>query len=282
MNQQGKDEKAWEIINRYFNDYPEIDKWYKEHHSPQKPPDVTGINAIYWRLLQSAQNASFRSNVIKLDHQNLNKKDSAEKWKEILFNFSPEKVIQEYLDKEGKYEVLKRTITTSFDKVLWLRTDKKSKIHETTWALFARCIIESAKFLEKFDFDELKFKDFITGMPSQFKYILPYAISSEIHGIGYALACDFIKECPGIGIGLAIGNFDISKPDVHLKEFCSSLDDIEYSQIEIVKRIQRFAQNVGNNTEYDIDKKIWSICAASKNAYKKKFLLDVKTIGKIN
>ncbi|NCD05852.1 MAG: hypothetical protein EOL97_07010 [Spirochaetia bacterium] len=48
----------------------------------------------------------------------------------------------------------------------------------------------------------------------QTKIALPLLISKKISGIGFALACDFLKE---------LGFTDYSKPDVHIVAVLTSL-----------------------------------------------------------
>lgn len=47
-------------------------------------------------------------------------------------------------------------------------------------------------------------------MGEEWNIICPLFISQAVHGIGFSLACDFLKE---------IGFLEYSKPDIHVKRF---------------------------------------------------------------
>lgn len=87
---------------------------------------------------------------------------------------------------------------------------------------------------------------------------LPLLIASQVSGMGFALACDFVKEmgCP-----------DYGKPDVHLTRVFSELGlcDSE-EQLDVFAAISRVAANASSLlgcevTPYELDKVVWLICA---------------------
>jgi thermostable 8-oxoguanine DNA glycosylase len=79
--------------------------------------------------------------------------------------------------------------------------------------------------------------------------VLPLLIQSKIEGIGYALACDFLKE---------LGYTSYGKPDVHVKEIFVGLNlcppNATPSQIQ--KVISKIAKAAGV-PPYDVDKVFW-------------------------
>jgi hypothetical protein len=274
MTLQEKDLKVWRLIQAFYESNHDIvefrEKRDKRQAGKQQAPsaergyeEVKGISAVYWRLLQSAQNANRKPYVIKLDHQDEKNRDSAHEWRKILFNFSPEKVYKEYIGQESK---LRDAIQETF-KFRGAQCGKGAKGRETIWESFTKSICDSAVFLHDFNFDFQTLKDYFEKTPENLRHIVPFVISTEIHGFGYALACDFLKECPGI-------DFDIAKPDVHLKEFCDKLDGAAYTPKETVRRVHQFAQNVAE-TDYDVDKAVWAICGAK---HKEDFLEKVETL----
>src|SRR5205823_1404146 len=75
-------------------------------------------------------------------------------------------------------------------------------------------------------------------------------IARQIDGIGFALACDFLKE---------IGFTNFSKPDVHIKEIFSQLGlSRSKDDVEVFKAVGRIARNVGVTT-YEVDQLFWLV-----------------------
>jgi thermostable 8-oxoguanine DNA glycosylase len=105
-------------------------------------------------------------------------------------------------------------------------------------------------------------------------------ISIEISGIGFPLACDFLKE---------IGFVEYGKPDVHLKDIFKALGIIDPDEKSVTKQdyaslkaIDRIA-NACNVTPFAVDKVFWLI--GSGNFYltginigrqKQKFINQIK------
>ena len=81
-------------------------------------------------------------------------------------------------------------------------------------------------------------------------------ISIEISGIGFPLACDFLKE---------IGFMNFGKPDVHLKEIFKALNLIDPNENSAIKQdyqtlklIDKIARANGI-TSFEVDKIFWLI-----------------------
>ena len=106
-------------------------------------------------------------------------------------------------------------------------------------------------------------------------------ISIEIYGIGFPLACDFLKE---------IGFMDFGKPDVHLKEIFKALDLIDTNEkstdkqdYQTFKMIDKIARDNGI-TPFEVDKIFWLIGSANFhrdnikiNSNRKEFIDKVKS-----
>ncbi len=76
-------------------------------------------------------------------------------------------------------------------------------------------------------------------------------IEAEIYGIGFPLACDFLKE---------LGYINYGKPDVHIIEIfkATGLVSDETSNYQVLKAIIRISENVGVSA-YNVDKLFWLI-----------------------
>lgn len=126
-----------------------------------------------------------------------------------------------------------------------------------SWYKWSRSVIDSAKFIS--DFSDVK--DFVEFV-NRFDYnvstrmALPLLISKKICGIGFALACDTLKE---------LGFTNYSKPDVHLIEIFSALNLSEKNQISTFEAIVRMSERCKtvdvNVSPYKVDKIFWLICS---------------------
>ena len=139
-----------------------------------------------------------------------------------------------------------------------------SNIKYNSWYKWSKSIIDGAKYLSGFE----SFKSFkqyldVYNSNSKTRVALPLVISTKISGIGFALACDFIKE---------LGYLTYPKPDVHIMDICVSLKLCEDNTMDAFETIVEIAEKSGN-TAYKLDKILWLICSG-------KFYLDKDINGK--
>jgi len=144
-----------------------------------------------------------------------------------------------------------------------VRRTKKS-----IWPIYCKSIIDAAYFLTEFDNAKsfYEWAEFFANNEKS-KPALPMLISIEISGIGFPLACDFLKE---------IGFLNYGKPDVHLKDIFKELHLIDPNEKSTIKQdyqtmklIDRIASD-NNTTAFKVDKIFWLI--GSGNFY----LTDIK------
>lgn len=210
--------------------------------------DFDSLEDVYEQLIHSAQNYQRMPNVIKY-------KSRRDTIKRILHDFDFEKIKKMEID-ELYYAFRKEFNVTSTD----------SKMN--SWRKWSGSIITAAKLIS--DFTDVKdFRNFV----EQFSYnkptrmALPLLISTKVSGVGFALACDFLKE---------LGYTDYPKPDVHLIEVFSQLGFSGKNPMEVFEAIVAMSETCKNEyadaTPYKIDKIIWLICSGN-------FYLDKKTIG---
>ncbi|RKM59530.1 hypothetical protein D6856_09945 [Butyrivibrio sp. XB500-5] len=168
----------------------------------------------------------------------------------ILHNFDHKKV------STMNPEDLNRTFREKFDV-------KSADTKQNSWYKWSNAIVDSAKFLTEFE-KIADFEEFV----GRFDYnvhtsmALPLLISHKINGIGFALACNLLKE---------LGYSRYPKPDVHLVDVFSGLGLCEKDQIatfEAVVRMSDYCMEAGDTTAtpYKVDKIFWLIC--SGNFYK--------------
>jgi len=210
--------------------------------SDSNPPPLTLIQ-IYKGILNSAQNANMRAGVIGRAIGGFDRLDS------VLFGFDPAKVLKSY-----------RTWNDVLDVIV-----KKLKPHgkvrrepRSIWPLYCRTILTAAEFVTRFESgdDFKRWADFF-DKDDRARPALPMLISLEIEGIGFPLACDFLKEN---------GYRNFAKPDVHIKDIFTRLGLARSrNDYEVFSSVVRVALNVGE-TPYCVDKLFWLI--GSGNFYK--------------
>jgi len=230
-----KDKKAYELALTFLVN---IDKRVtpvvieqhvseSEYNRPDNMPD------IFRRLIDSARNAQMKKNVI----------GDIEDLREALCDYNPSNVLQRY---NGDPKQLLDCIVTNVKVNDTLRLTGKS-----IWPRYCRSIISSASFLSRFNTAE-EFHNFVKFFHGNDIALaaLPLMIDKEVYGIGFALACDFLKE---------IGYQNYAKPDVHLKKILPALNLCENADDYVVfKCVVRIAKNV-NDTPYAVDKIFWLI-----------------------
>jgi len=199
--------------------------------------DFSTLADVYEQIIQSAQNYQRMPNVIKF-------MERKEKIKSILCEYDFPKIAT--CNIEDLYQIFREEFNV---------TSEDGK--RNSWHKWSKSIIDAAKFM--CDFEDIEdFKTFV----NQFDYnlptrmALPLLISTKISGIGFALACDCLKE---------LGYVNYPKPDVHLIDVFNRLGLSEKNPISVFEAIVRMSDDCkvmdGSITPYKIDKIIWLICS---------------------
>ena len=199
--------------------------------------DFTTMDEVFYRFIFSAQNYQRMPNVIKL-------KERSDEIKDILGSYDINAVKK--MDSDVLY--------MSFIKKFEIKT-KDSPMN--SWRKWTNAVIDSAKFLSEFkDVDDFR------GFVKLFDYnvhtsmALPLLISHRIKGIGFALACDLLKE---------LGFTRYPKPDVHIIEVFSALglsSENPGDVFEAVVRMAEYCKDIEPDvTPYKVDKVFWLICS---------------------
>ena len=163
-------------------------------------PDQSGtpveLNELFRRLLDSAQNANMKAGVIGGSIGGIHNLGS------VLFGFNPCEVKNRYL---GDPDVLLTDIVSALSPRGKVRTTPHA-----IWPKYCKTIISAAVFFSQFDSGK-DFYDWANHLYRDEKSMaaLPLILAEEIEGIGYTLACDFLKE---------LGFVNYGKPDVQVME----------------------------------------------------------------
>lgn len=215
----------------------------EKHLQPlhQKPND---FKLVYQRLCETAQNKQMSVKVIG------GSIGGVQSLSEVLYDFDPYKVAQAYSkhDSELLFDTVKNTLHP---------TGKMRDTTRSLWPLYCKTVIDSAHFLSNFETIETFYEwAHFFANDSKSKPALPMLISMEIDGIGFPLACDFLKE---------IGFEQYGKPDVHIKEIFKALNIIDANEksnskldYESLKALDRIAK-INNVSPYAVDKVFWLI-----------------------
>jgi hypothetical protein len=205
---------------------------------PDKSSIPVEINELYRRLLSSAQNANMKANVIGGSiggFDNLGK---------ALFSFDPGKVEKKYADDPDK---LLNNIVKKLKPSGEIRT-----LPQSIWPKYCKTILSSAAFLRQFKNGEdfYEWANYLYG-DQRSMAALPMILEAEIEGIGYPLACDFLKE---------LGFVDYGKPDVHINQIFVGIGLCKQgaSPYHVQKVITQIA-TAAKVSSYNVDKLFWLI-----------------------
>lgn len=242
MNRQQKDKFVYDEARKFLlaNTPDEVTVEIIDGYLslPSPTHNNLSINDIYYRLLTSAQNANMKAGVIG------GSIGGVENLGKVLFDFDAGKVLKEYLDNSEK---LLDTIIRTLNPKGKIRKTKRS-----IWPKYCQTIISGAEFLSQFT-DAKEFLEWVDHFHNDKKSLaaLPMILEAEIYGIGFPLACDFLKE---------LGYINYGKPDVHIIEIFEATGLIEKgaSDYRVLKAIARIADSLDVST-YHVDKLFWLI-----------------------
>jgi len=201
-------------------------------------PRPTTLAGLYERILESAQSANMKAGVIG------GSIDGVGKLGRVLCDFAPSQVLEKY--PSGWEDVLDDIVTHLKPR------GRVSRTSRSIWPRYCRTVLSGARFLSGFSSAEdfYGWVDFFDE-DERARPALPLLLAQEIEGIGFALACDFLKE---------LGYENFSKPDVHVKEifWATGLSPLGTSDYEVFKDVARVARNAGV-TPYNVDKLFWLV-----------------------
>ena len=195
------------------------------------------LRDIYVQIIHSAKNYQSMPNVIGFSKR-------IDKIEEILYGFDYSR-IQDY-SVEELYQRFRREFNVT-------STDSK----RNSWYKWSHSIVDAAKFMNEF-VDVADFEEFVRRFDYNVstRMALPLLISTKISGIGFALACDLLKE---------LGFTNYPKPDTHMIDVFSGVGlsgRDAYSNFEAITRMANFCQkDDASITPYKVDKVFWLICS---------------------
>ena len=247
------DRSAYTVAKEYLLSFeqvtPEMLERYLSVPNSQRPDSLAHV---YRQLLESAHSPGMMPSVIGAAMGGVGSLEA------VLCHFQSLAIVEKYgLD----WSALLDEIVSEVNPQGQIRRSPRS-----LWPRFCRTALSGAAFLTQFD--ELEdFQRWVEpfNQDDRTRPALPLLLSAEIDGIGFPLACDFLKE---------LGYLGYCKPDVHLKVIFPQLGlSSDETDFGVFKAIVRVARNVGV-TPYAVDKLFW--LTGSGNFY-----LDGVRIGRI-
>jgi len=203
--------------------------------------DPKSLSDLFYRILESAQNKQMSSRVIGESIGGiiaLNK---------VLWNFNVNEVCEKF--PIGSEDILLENIIQELNPKGKIRRESNS-----LWPQFCKTIVTAAQFISKFN-DITDFKNWVQSFDQDIRSraSLPLLISVEITGIGFPLACDFLKE---------LGYQNFGKPDVHVKYIFNQLNLVDSynsnNDYQVFNALTRMSLHV-NKSSFEIDKIFWLI-----------------------
>ena len=236
------DRKAYELAKSYLPSLKIpgvtqalIEKYLNPLSLNSKP---TSKEQLYCRILEHAQNANMKSEVIG------GSIDGVDKLASVLYGFNPKAVLAEYGD---NWQMVLDHIVKELNPRGQVRRTPQS-----IWPQYCRTILSAAEFIEQFASAEDFFRwiDFF-DRDDRARASLPMLLGHKIEGFGFALSCNFLKE---------LGYIKFPKPDVHLHDIFTALELCENGNdnYQLFKAIIRVAIH-SNVTPYNADKVFWLI-----------------------
>jgi len=207
----------------------------EEHLNRWQEGEASDLTELYRGLLEASQNRQGMPNAI----------GDVDDLTDFLHGFSPTKVIETYDSWDSFFSTLKAS-----DEYTPPGRMERDNPHNY-WVQFSKAILSGARFLNRFD-DIEEFNDFVESFYSSeyTRYSLPLLLGEEIHGLQFALACDFLKEN---------GYPKFAKPDVHLKDIFIEIGLSDgNNDFDIFIDIIQFADRI-DELPYRVDKLFWLV-----------------------
>ncbi len=162
----------------------------------------------------------------------------------FLYNFEPTQIKETYgSDWDKLFDTIQKSYTPPG------RMERNNS--KNYWVIFCKSTLSASQFLSRFPSIE-EFDKFVSQfyLNEYTRVALPLLLEKEIFGIGFALACNFLKEN---------GYPKFVKPDIHIKAIFNGIG-LSHSEFdyEVFKDVIRFSEAI-EEIPYVIDKLFWLV-----------------------
>jgi len=224
------------------------------------PEGNTTSESILLRLCSSLQNSGMMHNSIKFNDRN-NPANRAI-IESVMCGYNTKAAAAKYDDWQSIYNAM--VAAGIVDNGIG---EKK----ETNWEKYCRGLYDGIHFLTDESGEQIIRNLAAVSVLTDKEIREIKTISTKIHGLGFALTCDWLKEC---------GCVWLAKPDVHINGVIKHLKNVDkITDDEVLKEMFSWAELVRTNntdtdaTAYKLDKIIWLLCTGE-------FYLDDGHIGR--
>ena len=236
-------ELIWDAAKKHLLGFEGVDSEIVNKHlfeyKLKKLKSISGDKGLYYELVSAISGHYMVPKVL----------GSIDKLEKVFFKFNPLKVLKEY---ENGLELLDNLPEKLIDnlpeknKINFTNAGSKSIIRK-----FLKGSYSCARFACRFK-DIKNYEDFLKGfLTNEYSRLaLPLLLSKEIYFMGFALACNFLKET---------GNGEYLKPDIHLKEIFYELGiSPSKDQYDVFKSGIVFSELIDKDPA-EVDKAFWLI-----------------------
>lgn len=239
----------YEKAKEYLLSFDEISvDMLNAHVNEWKSRKPKSISELFIALLNHVKNRQGMPNSIG-DIKNLSS---------ILCDFDHNQVVEKYGGWESVFDSIKQSDYSPPG-----RMDREN--NKSHWVIYCKAIISIAEFLSAYKSLE-EFQKFVHGFLTneQSKLALPLLLSEEIFGLGFALACDFLKENVSP---------EFIKPDTHINELAQRLGITKSKHAyKIFKDVISYCNRI-EVLPYEVDKIFWLIGSGKFYLYN----IEIKT-----
>lgn len=236
MDDRTRYQAIYDEAYEYLLSFDRVDAELIDRHllwGERDEPD--SLNEVYAGLLIASKNRQGMPNSI----------GDVSQLEEPLYGFEPVEVTENYGSWQDFFETVENREEISPPGRFVIENERSH------WVQYSKSVLSGAEFLSQFS-DIGEFNEFVGDFTRSgyTRYSLPLLLSKRIHGLGFALACDFLKEN---------GYPQFVKPDVHIKELFDGLglsdgDD----DFEIFLDVIEFAETI-DELPYRVDKLFWLV-----------------------
>lgn len=230
-------EMIWREAKTYLLEKGATEIMINNHLKDWKNSELENFEEVVEGIMFSSTNRGLWSK------QTDRSEDMIGDFKNSLDSFIPFEIVGKYDHAKGIFEAIDSPqIDYDFD-----------DSSRTKGVTLAKCLFDSSHFLQQFrNFEE--FYEFCQKFAKDdridVREELPSLLEEKIHGLGFATACDFLKEN---------GYPQYGKPDTHTKYIFSEIGiSNSRNDYTIFHDIVRFSRRIGK-PPYEVDKLFWLI-----------------------
>lgn len=225
--------KIFDKAREYLLSFDDVDESMLDKHL-NNYRQCKSIQKLLIGMLNSITNRQPMSNAI----------GDIERLGPYLEEFAPQLIIKKY---DSDWKKLFKTIKNDYKHPGKMAIDDS----RNSWVQFCKSVLSASHFLSQFSNIE-EFDDFVSRfyLNEYTRVALPLLLKEEIFGLGFPLACDFLKENV---------NPRFIKPDRHIKAIFHGLGiSKSKSDYDIFKDVIRFSENI-HELPYCVDKLFWLV-----------------------